>query len=205
MKKLLKDLGITVLYNLCIFFLGLTLCCVFMRTDFLRSIIYIYYFRMMAYAVLSALIVCASTLVLVSKKNAKIINFLDNKLVFSGFAVSFFLLFIFLGTVTFNNERSYTIFSLGYLYENADKSYTQEEMEQIFIEGFVKNFGATRKRIAEQMSTGYIKENDGKYSISESGKRFIELSRLIDFFFPTAANPSSLSPNGNPNREFLKN
>jgi hypothetical protein len=162
----------------------------------------IFYFRMMAYAILSALIVCAATLVLVSKKNAKILKFLDNKLVFSGFAISFLLIFLFLGTVPFNSDRSYTIFSLGFLYENADKSYTQEEMEQVFVDGFIKNFGATKKRIAEQMNTGYVKEKDGRYYISESGKRFIELFRLIDFFFPTATNPSSLYPNGNPNREF---
>jgi hypothetical protein len=204
MERLLKDLGIALLYNLCTFFPGLMLFCIFMRTDFLRGMVYIYYFRMMAYAILSALIVCVITLVLVSKKNAKILNFLDNKLVFSGFAVSFLLIFIFWGTVPFTSDRSYTIFSLGYLYDNVDKSYTQEEMEQVFIDGFVKNFGATKKRIAEQMNTGYIKEKDGRYSISESGKRFIELIRLIDFFFPTATNPSSLYPNGNPNREFIK-
>jgi len=204
MKKILKDLGITILYNLCILFLGLVLCCIFIRTDFLRGIIYIFYFRMLTYAILSALIISAAALMLLSKKNAKTLKFLDNKLIFSGFAISFLLMFSFLGTVPFTSDRSYTIFSLGYLYENADMSYTQEEMEQIFIEGFVKEFGATKKRIAEQMHTGYIKELDGKYFISESGKRFIELLRLLDFFFPTATNPSSLYPNGNHNREFIK-
>ena len=203
MKRLLKDLGVTVLYNLCIFFIGLVLSCIFMRTDFLRGMINIFYFRMMAYALLSALIVCAVTLVLTSKINAKTFKFLDNKLVFSGFAISFLLIFQFFGSGPFVSARAYTIFSLGYLYENADKSYTQEEMEQIFIDGFVKNFGATKKRITEQIQTGYIRESDGKYYISESGKRFIELLRLIDLFFPTATNPSSLYPNGNPNREFI--
>jgi len=203
MKRLLKDLGIAVLYNLCIFFLGLVLCCILMRTDFLRNMIHIFYFRMLAYAILSALIICIATLVFVSKTKTKTLKFLDNKLIFSGFAISFLLIFSFLGTVSFNSDRSYTIFSLAYLYENADKSYTQEEMEQVFIDGFVKNFGATKRRLDEQINTGYIMESNGKYFISESGKRFIELCRLIDIFFPTAINPSSLYPNGNPNREIL--
>jgi hypothetical protein len=204
MKKLLIDLGVTILYNLYTFFLGLILCCIFMRTDFLYGIVYIYYFRAMAYAILSALIVGAATLLLVFLKKSKTFKFLDSKLIFSGFAISFLLIFTFFGLGPFCSDRSFTIFSLGYLYENADKSYTQEEMEQIFIDGFVKNFGATKKRIGEQMSTGYIKELDGKYFISESGKRFIKLLRLIDFFFPTATNPSSLYPNGNHKREFIK-
>jgi hypothetical protein len=204
MKKLLKDLGVTVLYNLCIFFLGLVLFCILIRTDFLRGIVNIYLFRAIAYAILSALIVCAVTLLLITKKNVKTFKFLDNKLIFSGFAISFLLIYNFFCLGPFNSERSYTIFFLGYLYENADKSYTQEEMEQIFIDGFVKNFGAARKRIAEQMSTGYIEELDGRYFISESGKRFIKLLRLIDFFIPTSTNPSSAYPYGNPNREIIK-
>ena len=205
MKKLLKDLGVTILYNLCIFFPGLILCCVFMRTDFLRSMVYIFYFRMLAYEILSALIVSTVVLELLRKKNIKIFKFLDNKLIFSGFVITYFLLSTCMGSGPFTSDRSYTIFSLGYLYENADKSYTQEEMEQVFIEGFVKKFGATKKRIDEQMHTGFIKEKDGKYFISESGKRFIKLARLIDYFFPTATNPSSLYPYGNPNREFIGN
>jgi hypothetical protein len=205
MKKILLDLSITILYNLCIFLIGLVLCCIFLRIDFLHNMIYIFYFRMMTYAILSALIIVIVALVLVSKRTAKIFKFLDNKMIFSGFAISFLLIFSFLGMTTFTCDRSYTIFSLGYLYENANKSYTQEEMEEIFIDGFVKNFGATKKRIAEQMNTGYIKEKDGRYYISESGKRFIELCRQIDFFFPTATNPSSLYPNGNNNRKIIKN
>jgi len=204
MKKILKDLGITVLYNICIFFLGLILCSLFIKIDFLRGIIFIFYFRMLAYSILSALIIGIITLILVSRKRNKIFIFLDNKMIFSGFAISFLLIFSFLGVGPFCSDRSYTIFSLGYLYENEDKSYTQEEIEQIFIDGFVKNFGATKKRIAEQMNTGYIKETDGKYFISESGKKFIKLLRLIDFFFPTATNPSSLYPNGNHNRKIIK-
>ena len=205
MKGLLKDLGVTVLYIICIFFPSLVLCFICMRTDFLSGIISIFFFRMIAYAILSALIISAIAFALVTKQNIKTFKFLDNKLIFSGFTISSLLIYCCLCLGPFNCDRSYTIFSLGYLYENSDKSYTQEEMEQVFIDGFVKNFGATRKRIAEQMSTGYIKEKDGKYSISESGKKFIKLARLIDYFFPTATNPSSLYPYGNPNREFIGN
>ena len=206
MKRILLDLCAAIGYNLIAFVLGLVFCSVLMHIDFLRNVVFVYFFRIVFYALLSAIIVCIAGLFLTNIKEPPIFfKHFDNKLVLSGFAVSFLLMYSFLGVTTFTNDRSYTIYSLGYLYENADESFTAEEMEQMFIEGFVLRFHATQKRIEEQINTGYIKEVDGRYSISESGKRFIELQRIIDIFFPTATNPSSLYPYANPNREIIEN
>ncbi len=201
-KAILKDLGIFVGYNFCAVFVAFMFCAFFMRIDFLKYAIQIYFFRMVVYSLLSTLIVgMIAAFLRTIKKTANSLKFLDAKLIMSGFAISFLLIYSFLGVTSFTNDRSYTIFSLGYLYENADESYTQEEMEQVFIDGFVIKFGATKKRIDEQLNTGYITETDGKYQISEKGKGFIELQRFIDVLFPTATNPSSLYPNGNPKRD----
>ena len=207
MKKLLKDLGITISYNLCAFLIGLIICSMLIRIDFFNGIIYIYFFRMTLYSMISALIVSTVFLMLtIAKKTANKLKVLENKLIFSGFAISFLLIYTFLNISSFVSDRSYTIFSLGYLYESADKSFTLEEMEQIFIDGFVNQFDATEKRLKEQLNTGYIeKDSDGKYRISQSGKQFVRLLRFIDVFFPTATNPSSLYPDGNPKREIIKN
>ena len=204
MKRLLQDLCVTIAYNICAFLVGLIICSVFMHLDFLRGSVFIYYFRMLLYCLLSAFITVLAALILTQTKIGKKFAAIEAKMVFAGFALSFFLINYVTG-FAFNNERSYTIYSLGYLYDNADRSFSQEEMEQVFIEGFVVEFGATKKRIDEQMHTGYIEQTNGRYRISASGKRFIELMRFFDIFFPTATNPSSLYPNGNPKRRVVEN
>jgi len=175
---------------------------IFMRLDFLQSLVSINFFRMILYIVISATIVAIAVLMIVSaKKNVKLFSYIDNKVVLSGFAFSLLIMYIFMSLVPFTNTRAYTIFSLGYLYENSDKSYSMEEIEQVFIDDFVIGFGATEYRIIEQLDTGYITmDPDGKYRISERGKRFIELMRLLDVLYPVHKNPSSLYPDGNPDR-----
>jgi len=205
MKRFFADFGLTVGYNFCVFISAMILFSVFMRLDILQSIVTIYFFRLVIYIVISSVVVAAAILVIITaKKNVKLLCFIDNKLVLSGFVISILLIYAFMSLVPFASNRSYTIFSLAYLYENSDKSFSTDEMEQIFITGFVIEFGATEYRINEQLTTGYINmDPDGRYRISKEGKRFIELLRFIDIFYPTSANPSSLYPNGNPDRPLI--
>ena len=114
----------------------------------------------------------------------------------SAFIISFLLLYSFLGITTFTNDRAYTIFFLAYLYEIDGAVFTEQEMEDIFIERFVREGDATRFRINEQLNTGYIEAVDGGYRLSESGRRFIELQRFINRFFPVSSEVSSLYPFG---------
>ena len=65
---------------------------------------------------------------------------------------------------------------LGYMSDNADKSYTVDEMEDYFVERYVGDYGAFEKRFHEQLVTGTIEDTgDGSCRITESGIRLMKI------------------------------
>jgi hypothetical protein len=81
-------------------------------------------------------------------------------------------------------DRSYSIFVIADMYENPDKVYTAEEIEQAFIEKYILKNEATKRRINEQKSIGNIEESNGGYRISEKGKRLIRIMRFVESNYP---------------------
>lgn len=203
MKQHLKDLGLLTAYNAASLLISLILCSVLLHIDFLQSFVHIYFFRILIYTLISAAVFMASMFCwryYRAKNNKNMHPFHDVKVIVTGFVICFLLIHSFLGVTTFTNDRSYTIFSLAYLYEHADTAFTEDEIVDIFINDFLVDFDAARKRIDEQLNTGFIEDLNGEYRISDNGIRFVRLLRVIDIFFPTETDPSSLYPSGNPNR-----
>ena len=93
----------------------------------------------------------------------------------------FFILFCAINIVFFTHvpvtaDRSITVFMLGYLADNSDRSFSKEEMEDFFIERYVHEFGAFDKRFQEQIETGTIAETaPGEYRITASGIQLMQI------------------------------
>jgi hypothetical protein len=57
-------------------------------------------------------------------------------------------------------------------------------IEQNFIEKFIQRNEATKRRIEEQESIGNIEQVAGGYSITDKGKRLIEIMRFVESLYP---------------------
>ena len=60
------------------------------------------------------------------------------------------------------------------------------EIEEIFKEKYVVEYGAFEKRFNEQVETGTIVENpDGTYSMTDSGEFIVKMFRTVADWFDT--------------------
>lgn len=110
-------------------------------------------------------------------------------------AASTLLMTLFFTLAPMTIERSYTIYSLADMTDNADVVYTAEDIKTQFIEGYIEGANESQKRIDEQVNIGNLEEVDGGYRISGKGKRTIGLFRLIETIFPVP-DENSIYPNG---------
>lgn len=107
----------------------------------------------------------------------------DVLLLFCGFCCINMVIFTLIPVTV---ERSVSVFMLSYMDENDNHNYTQQDMEEIFVDKYVRDYGAFEKRFHEQIVTGSITENsDGTYRISKRGKLIVNLFRMIAKWFHT--------------------
>jgi len=83
-------------------------------------------------------------------------------------------------------ELSVSVFMLSYMDQNEELQFTQKDIEEIFVEKYVKDYGAFEKRFHEQLVTGSIQENeDWTYCITSRGKQIVTMFRMIAKWFQT--------------------
>lgn len=82
-------------------------------------------------------------------------------------------------------ERSVSVFMLSYMSEHQDTVFTKEEIEEVFIDKYVEEFGAFEKRFHEQDVTGNIEKVDDGYVITKRGKFMVAAFRLVGKLFDT--------------------
>ena len=83
-------------------------------------------------------------------------------------------------------ERSVSVFMLSSMDTYSDRTYTQDEVAEIFVDKYVNEYGAFEKRFDEQLTTGTIVQNpDGTYSITDKGRFIVKMFRLISDVFDT--------------------
>ena len=93
---------------------------------------------------------------------------------------------VFLTLVPVTVERSVSVFMLSYMDTYSDRTYTEEQVAEIFVEKYVNEYGAFEKRFDEQLTTGTIVQNaDGTYSITDKGRFIVKMFRAISDVFET--------------------
>lgn len=99
--------------------------------------------------------------------------------------VMLFIVFCCVNVVFFTHvpvtaDRSVTVFMLGHMADNENQSFTEQEMEDYFIERYVHDYRAFQKRFHEQLETGTIEEvAPGEYRITESGKKLMQIYEKV--------------------------
>ncbi|MEG0834343.1 MAG: hypothetical protein RR413_02755 [Christensenellaceae bacterium] len=176
MKKLMLDI---VLYAAIGIFQVLFLA-VMLRTPLFNDTV-IYYYRVL-YIVLLGAIVSLIVLILFGKKIPFVS--INPSLIFSTIFITTSVMVIFATLGSMAMDRSYTIFSIVDMAEKSGQLYTAEEVEDRFIEVYIKEFGSTKRRIDEQVSIGNVENVDGEYRVTSKGERLIKLMRFVESIFP---------------------
>ena len=76
-------------------------------------------------------------------------------------------------------DRSISVFMLGYLNNNSDKSMTGQEMTKFFTQKYLYKYGAMNKRLNEQIESGNIIQAENGYKISKRGQLIMKVYSFI--------------------------
>ena len=96
------------------------------------------------------------------------------------------VLMVFFTLIPVTVERSVSVFMLSYMDTYDERTYTEDEISEIFVDKYVNEYGAFEKRFDEQLTTGTIEKNaDGSYSITSKGRLIVNLFKLISDVFET--------------------
>jgi hypothetical protein len=82
--------------------------------------------------------------------------------------LSFLLIYAFVFTIPTTVDRSYSVMFLNRLAQSP-AGLTQGEIENVYVQGFTSG-GAVDKRLKEQISTGTIQEQGGRYTLTAFGR-----------------------------------
>ena len=115
-----------------------------------------------------------------SKKWRKIITIRDILLFFTAFCCIHTVLFTHLPVTA---DRSISVFMLGHFADHADEVFTEQEMEEYFINRYVRDYGAFSKRFHEQEETGTIQRVGDGYQITRRGLNLMRLYEKIAVWF----------------------
>jgi hypothetical protein len=91
------------------------------------------------------------------------------------------LLLVFFTHIPVTADRSLTIFTLGYMDKNHNKSFSSKDLEKELIESYIVEYRAVDKRIAEQLASGTIEATStpGYYKISKRGENLMQSYRAM--------------------------
>ena len=129
--------------------------------------------------------IIASALLVLFKK-LKGITWLSAKDVVLVFILCCSINMVFFTLIPVTVERSVSVFMLSYMDTYDERTYTEDEISEIFVDKYVNEYGAFEKRFDEQLTTGTIEKNaDGSYSITSKGRLIVNLFRLISDVFET--------------------
>lgn len=91
------------------------------------------------------------------------------------------LSFFVLGPVTV--DRSLSVFMLGTMAANPERSFTEAEMGARFADLYVGEWHQLERRFGEQVASGNVARSGRGYRITPQGQGFVALSRRIAWLF----------------------
>lgn len=91
-------------------------------------------------------------------------------------AFAFNIVFLVIFPVTI--DRSVTVFLLGHMARH-DRPLSESEMEQALTEVYMRRFKAVERRMDEQIISGNVAKTAEQYELTDQGKRFVKLSRML--------------------------
>ncbi|MDI9347936.1 MAG: hypothetical protein QM538_05475 [Methylacidiphilales bacterium] len=165
----MKSIFLFYLINICI---GILIFPLAMYLQLLGSIS-IYFYRGIAVVALLASIQLLGALFFTYKSKISSAHAIAITALLICFNVNFLVL------VPVSLDRSISVYLLGYSY-NYQEPFTEQELESIFLKGYMNDKNAIARRIDEQLKSGNIKKiNETQYQLTDRGKRFVRFLRWV--------------------------
>ncbi len=140
----------------------------------------VFFYRGIAAIIAAGIIISFIMIVLRSVRMKKIITIRDILLLFCLFCCINIVIFTHLPVTA---DRSVSVFMLGYM-DNKGSDCTKQELEDVFVQKYVREYKAFDKRLAEQLYTGTIEVTaDGSYILTEPGRRIIDIYETVADLF----------------------
>lgn len=196
MNLILRDIGryFCVFTLLSIIYIALSWVTIF------DSFMPVYYYRSIMVMIVSLVLTLLIILIL-TKKQILIFKLKD---IILSLCLAFLFNFIFLSIVTVSFDRSISIYLISYMATHPEERFTKEDIETIFLEGYVAENHAIQRRIDEQIITGsFVDNHDGTYSISDMGQTMVAQWKFLAQAF--RVNNSFLYPSDIDLHKNLKN
>lgn len=95
----------------------------------------------------------------------------------------FCLNLVFFTHVPVTADRSISIFILGYMNNNSEKTIPSQDMANIFTSKYLYEYGAMNKRFNEQVVSGNIVQDGSGYKITKQGQRVMKIYTLVAKLF----------------------
>lgn len=184
MKTKIKDFGKVLAIYIAIYLICSLLFVALFHTPLLKSMEVLMY-RGIVLLILAGM-VSVALMFLAGKclcKKKKLLDGKDILLMFCGFCCINMVLFTLIPVTV---ERSVSVFMLSYMEESPQTSFTEEEIQNAFIDIYVDDFKAFEKRFNEQLVTGSIEEqDDGSYALTKNGQHIVRMFRTVAKWFHT--------------------
>lgn len=176
----MKKLAVKSLWIFSIFVVFFVTCFSLFQLTSLDKIITVYFYKGCSIILFSFIVSLLYTILFIKLKLfSSIINLVSLNFCLFCLTIGYF------GVIPVSLDRSISVFLLGYMYQHQEP-LSKEEMEEVFLEKYMKEYHAMDRRIHEQQISGNIVvDNEGKVCLSEQGKSFIESSIMISKIFNT--------------------
>lgn len=177
-----KEILFTLLTYAVLYIISFLLLILLIRLPILKGM-HVLMYRGIVMVILAGIL--ASVLLVVFKKWRKI-EWLSAKDVVLVFILTCSINMVFFTLIPVTVERSVSVFMLSYMDTYSERTYTEDQVAEIFVEKYVNEYGAFEKRFDEQLTTGTIVQNaDGTYSITDKGRFIVKMFRAISDVFET--------------------
>lgn len=141
----------------------------------------VFFYRGIALIVLWGILISIAMFVIKKKWMDDTIIYRDIILLFMCFCCINVVIFTHLPVTA---DRSVTVYTLGFMNNHPDETFTKEELEQQFISQYVIEYGAFDKRLEEQIVSGNIVEvAPGEYQITDGGRFLMDIySATVEWY-----------------------
>ena len=165
------------------YFMVFVLCTILFAISFrlpLYKNVNVYFYR--AILLLLTISFLFFVILLVLKKFKK--HTMDYRDIFTSILVFFSTMIFIISTVLVSLDRSISVFILSDMSQNEQHIFTKAEIENRFLDIYIKKYEAMDQRIEEQLVTGTIEKVEDGYIITNKGKNLINTFRFISIIFP---------------------
>jgi hypothetical protein len=169
MKKVLEFLG----FQIAAFIIGWLLYIEIVQIG-IFDFIEIYFYKIIFILIITGMVLLIGELLLKRFWKKAIFDYKD---VMISFVLFMSINMVWLSTVVVSLDRSLSVFVLSYLEE--DRSYNEEELEEVFKTEFVEKYGMLDRRFWEQLESGNIEEDADGYRLTGRGEVLVNVFKAV--------------------------